>query len=53
MAVFLPAQLSGGGPGQPEGFQDEYVHPSPQRSLHVGAGGHVPSGDTAAEEPEG
>lgn len=42
VAVFLPAQLSGGGPGQPEGFQDEYMHPSPQRSFHVGARGLVP-----------
>lgn len=49
-AVFSPAQLSGGGTGQPEGFQDEHVHPSPQRSLHVGAGGHVVCGDTAAED---
>lgn len=48
--LFLPAQLSGGGPGQPEGFQDEHVYPSPQRSLHVGARGLVPQGDPAAEE---
>lgn len=49
-AVFSPAQLSGGGIGQPEGFQDEHVHPAPQRSLHVGTSGHVTHGDTAAKD---
>ena len=46
-------QLSGGGPGQPEGFQGEHVHAAPQRHIPVGAAGCVPHGGPAAMEPEG
>jgi hypothetical protein len=57
VGVFLPAQSSGRGPGQPEGFQDEHVHPQLQGGLHVGADGHVPCGASGcvphAKEPEG